>query len=127
MRRSCKSCGKNIEEKPDDCICEGATIEYCEKCQKEKEAEEEKRKALELKTLDEQIRARFVCCKCKSKNARVKRISTTGDGFSRLMNFQNNVFLVVSCCNCGYVELYDPVILENKSDRWAIFDLLFGN
>lgn len=76
--------------------------------------------------LDEAIAERFVCPKCQSKGAQVKRFAATGTGLSRLFDIEHNVFIAASCENCGHTEIYNPEILEGKDDLGTVLDLLFG-
>lgn len=76
--------------------------------------------------LEEQFATRFTCPKCKQTGARTKRISTTGSGFSKLFDFQHNQFLVVSCNNCGFTEIYNPDMLEGKRVLGTVLDVIFG-
>jgi predicted nucleic-acid-binding Zn-ribbon protein len=76
--------------------------------------------------LDEQLATRFVCTKCKGQGGSTKKISTSGSGLSRLMDIQHNKFITVSCNNCGYTEMYNPEVLEGKSQLGNILDVLFG-
>ncbi|QUF63851.1 zinc ribbon domain-containing protein [Bacillus atrophaeus] len=62
------------------------------------------------------------CLKCGSTEAGQKEIATTGTGFSKLFDVQNNRFLVVYCKNCGYSELYNKA----SSKAGNILDLSFG-
>ncbi|MCM3718050.1 zinc ribbon domain-containing protein [Fictibacillus phosphorivorans] len=51
----------------------------------------------------------------------------TGSGLSKLLDIQHNHFLFVSCMNCGYVEVYNPDVLEGKKGQLSsILDILFG-
>lgn len=79
-----------------------------------------------MKDLENQIGARFVCNKCKNSTARVRRIAATGVGFSRFVDWQHNDFLMVSCERCGYTEVYDPSVFEDKERVTNILDLVFG-
>ncbi|HEU4743467.1 MAG TPA: zinc ribbon domain-containing protein [Meiothermus sp.] len=76
--------------------------------------------------LDEALAERFVCPKCASKGAEVKRFAATGTGLSRLFDIEHNVFIAASCQNCGYTEIYNPEILEGKDNLGTVLDLLFG-
>ena len=76
--------------------------------------------------LEDQIGQRFVCAKCNSTGAVVKRIAAAGTGLSRLFDIQHNTFIAASCRNCGYTEIYNPEILEGKDKTGAIIDILFG-
>lgn len=77
--------------------------------------------------LDEQIAQRFSCPKCKHRGAKVKRISTTGTGFSKLFDIQHNKFIVVSCQYCGFTEFYNPEFIEGKSHLGSILDFILGS
>lgn len=48
----------------------------------------------------------FVCVKCGNTEYEVDQIRTTGGYLAKLFNVQNKKFVVVSCTNCGYSELY---------------------
>ena len=48
----------------------------------------------------------FECAKCNSHEYSTGEIRTTGSGFSRFMNIQNQKYATVSCTNCGYTDLY---------------------
>ncbi len=52
----------------------------------------------------------------------------TGTGLSKMFDIQHNHFLFVSCEGCGYVEVYDPSVLEGKSrgELGTVLDILFG-
>lgn len=78
--------------------------------------------------LEETIRERFKCSKCGGSSCRVKEVAMTGTGISKILDIQHNHFLFVSCENCGYVEIYNPSILEGKSrgQLGTVLDILFG-
>ena len=46
------------------------------------------------------------CPKCDHTETEIDEISTTGTGLSKLLDIQNRKFMVISCVNCGYSELY---------------------
>ena len=77
-----------------------------------------------LETRDNQLARTFQCSNCRSHRGSVKRIATTGDGFSRLLDLQLEEFIVVSCTFCGLVQIYDPTIVDKVSVGWPILDLL---
>lgn len=77
-------------------------------------------------SLDDQLATRFVCSKCKSQGASVKRISAPGTGISKLFDIQHNQFVMTSCRNCGFTEVYNPEVLEGKHHLGSILDVLFG-
>jgi len=75
--------------------------------------------------LEEQLATRFKCTKCGHFGAKVKRIATTGSGLSKLFDIQHNHYLAVSCNNCGFTEIYNPEMLEDKRTLGTILDILF--
>lgn len=77
--------------------------------------------------IEEEFKERFICAKCKTKAAISKNIATTGDGISRLLDLQINEFMVVTCKNCGYSEIYDLEVLEAKENLTTFLDLIFGS
>lgn len=77
--------------------------------------------------VDEQLRSRFVCSKCKSADAIVKRFAATGTGLSKMFDIQHNQFIAVSCSNCGFTEIYNPEVLEGKDRLGDFLDILFGS
>lgn len=76
--------------------------------------------------LEDELGSRFVCAKCKSHGAKVKRISAAGTGISKIFDIEHNQFVTASCTNCGFTEIYNPEILEGKRHLGSIFDVLFG-
>lgn len=62
------------------------------------------------------------CIKCGCKDAGTKEIATTGTGFSKLLDIQNNKFIVVYCKNCGYSEFYN----KEMSTASNLLDFFFG-
>jgi predicted nucleic-acid-binding Zn-ribbon protein len=76
--------------------------------------------------LDQEIKQHFRCAKCGNTRATVKRFAATGTGLSKLFDIQHNVFIAVSCGQCGFTELYNPEVLEGKKNLGNILDLIFG-
>ena len=76
--------------------------------------------------LEEQLAQRFVCSKCQTHGAKVKRISAAGTGLSKIFDIEHNQFVTVSCKNCGYTEIYNPEVLEGKRTLGSILDVLWG-
>ncbi|MET3195592.1 putative nucleic-acid-binding Zn-ribbon protein [Bacillus sp. OAE603] len=74
------------------------------------------------------IKDKFVCSKCQQTNAKIKEVSMSGAGLSKLFDIDYNHYLFVSCLNCGFVEVYNPSILEGKTrgELSTILDILFG-
>ncbi|APW97446.1 nucleic acid-binding protein [Halobiforma lacisalsi AJ5] len=60
------------------------------------------------------------CPKCGHEETEMDEISTTGSGLSRIFDIQNRRFVVVSCTNCGYSELY------RSQSSGEIVDLFLG-
>ncbi len=77
--------------------------------------------------IEEEFKEKFKCVKCKTNEANVKSIATTGDGISRLMDLQLNEFIVVTCRNCGYSEIYDLEVLDEKDNLTVSLDFIFGS
>ena len=48
----------------------------------------------------------FSCAKCGCTNCETGEIRTTGSGFSRFLNLQNQKFGYLTCSNCAYTEFY---------------------
>jgi hypothetical protein len=66
-------------------------------------------------------RRRYSCVKCENTKFETGEIRTTGSGFSRFMNLQNQKFSTVSCTNCGYTEVYR---MDASGKIGNIFDIL---
>jgi hypothetical protein len=76
--------------------------------------------------LEDRLASKFVCTKCGSTGAEVRRFAATGTGITRFLDIQHNQFVAVSCKNCGYTEIYNPEILEGKDNLGDIIDMIFG-
>ena len=48
----------------------------------------------------------YSCPKCDNKQYEVDEIRTTGGAFAKIFDVQNKKFMVISCTQCGYSELY---------------------
>ena len=46
------------------------------------------------------------CPKCGDTETETDEIATSGTGLTKMFDVQNRSFVVVSCTNCGYSELY---------------------
>jgi predicted nucleic-acid-binding Zn-ribbon protein len=46
------------------------------------------------------------CPKCGGTETETDEIATSGAGLTKLFDVQNRKFVVVSCADCGYSELY---------------------
>jgi predicted nucleic-acid-binding Zn-ribbon protein len=80
----------------------------------------------ETMSLDTELETRFVCAKCQTHGAKVKRFSAAGTGLSKILDVEHNQFVAASCTNCGYTEIYNPEVLEGKRHLGSLLDLLFG-
>ncbi|MFW6317762.1 MAG: zinc ribbon domain-containing protein [Halorubrum sp.] len=56
------------------------------------------------------------CPKCGSEETETDEIATSGTGLTKLFDVQNRKFVVVSCANCGYSELYKGQSTGNAID-----------
>jgi predicted nucleic-acid-binding Zn-ribbon protein len=56
------------------------------------------------------------CPKCGGTEAETDEIATSGTGLTKMFDVQNRSFLVVSCANCGYSELYKGQSSGNAID-----------
>lgn len=65
----------------------------------------------------------YKCVKCATTEAETGEIRTTGSGFSRIMNLQNQKFGYLACTNCGHTEFYK---LDGRGKGMTILDIL-GN
>lgn len=54
---------------------------------------------------------------------RSDQFQATGGNFAKIFDVQNKKFVTISCCQCGYTELYKA----KGSDGWDILDFLIGN
>lgn len=71
---------------------------------------------------------RFKCAKCGETHCHTKEVAMSGTGLSKIFDIDYNHYLFVSCENCGFVEVYNPNILEGKTrgQLGTIMDVLFG-
>lgn len=78
--------------------------------------------------VEDLIQSKFKCVKCGHSECLIKEVAMTGTGLSKMFDIQHNHFLFVSCEGCGYVEVYNPDVLEGKSrgQLGTIMDILFG-
>jgi predicted nucleic-acid-binding Zn-ribbon protein len=56
------------------------------------------------------------CPKCGATETETDEIATSGTGFSKVFDVQNRQFVVVSCADCGYSELYKGQSSGNAID-----------
>ncbi|HEU5139810.1 MAG TPA: zinc ribbon domain-containing protein [Bacillales bacterium] len=75
----------------------------------------------------EEIQSRFKCDKCGHTSCVAKDVAMSGTGLSKMFDIQHNHYLFVSCEGCGYVEVYNPDILEGKQGKLgSVLDIFFG-
>ncbi|MBI1247219.1 hypothetical protein GC197_05165 [bacterium] len=67
----------------------------------------------------------YRCANCKSYGAKVIRIATTGNGITRVMDWQIHEFIVASCLYCGLIQHFDPTIVDSSSKGRKTLDFLF--
>lgn len=79
-----------------------------------------------MASVDQQLAERFRCSKCGAQQGATQRFSASGTGLSKLFDIQYKQFIVASCQNCGYAELYNPAVLEGKRNLSTVLDVLFG-
>ena len=65
----------------------------------------------------------FVCVKCGCRHYESDQFQATGGNFAKLFDIQNKKFVTVSCCDCGYTELYK----QPEDKGMNVLDFLFGN
>jgi predicted nucleic-acid-binding Zn-ribbon protein len=56
------------------------------------------------------------CPKCGGEETETDEIATSGTGLTKLFDVQNRQFVVVSCADCGYSELYKGQSTGNAID-----------
>ncbi|MFW5916816.1 MAG: zinc ribbon domain-containing protein [Halorubrum sp.] len=56
------------------------------------------------------------CPKCGGTETETDEIATSGTGLTKMFDVQNRRFVVVSCVNCGYSELYKGQSTGNAID-----------
>lgn len=72
---------------------------------------------------DAKLARTYRCTNCRSYGADVRRIATTGAGYTRLMNWQLHEFIVVSCHYCGLIQQFDPRVVDKEHAGWKWLDL----
>ena len=63
---------------------------------------------------------KFICPKCGWGRYESDQFQATGGNFAKIFDIQNKKFITVSCCNCGYTELYKA----KTEGGWNILDFL---
>ncbi|MDV7348485.1 zinc ribbon domain-containing protein [Halorubrum distributum] len=56
------------------------------------------------------------CPKCGGTETETDEIATSGTGLTKMFDVQNRRFVVVSCAECGYSELYKGQSSGNAID-----------
>jgi predicted nucleic-acid-binding Zn-ribbon protein len=80
-----------------------------------------------MSIVDEQLAEAFVCPKCNHRGAKVERLAMSGTGFSRLLEIQAHRYIFAACPNCGYTEVFDLAVLEDRDDLGTLLEVLFSN
>ena len=65
---------------------------------------------------------KYVCVKCGCDRYESDQFQATGGNFAKIFDIQNKKFITISCCKCGYTELYKA----KTEDGWNILDFLMG-
>ena len=115
----CPACKKKLHEISD---------EDFEELQDPLMLEEDEEEEFEECSVVEMIEDRFKCAKCQGTACSAKEVAMTGTGLSKLFDIEHHHFLFVSCLACGFVEIYDPDVLEgHKTGQLStVMDILFG-
>lgn len=61
---------------------------------------------------------KYICTKCGCDRYETDQFQATGGNFAKIFDIQNKKFITVTCCQCGYTELYKG----QTSDGWNILD-----
>lgn len=67
----------------------------------------------------------YRCTNCRSYGANVRRIATTGAGFTRILNWQCHEFIVASCHYCGLIQQFNPRVVDKTNMGWKSLDFIF--
>ena len=67
-------------------------------------------------------RQQYVCPKCGNMEYEADQFQATGGNFAKLFDVQNKKFITISCCQCGYTELYK----EMSDGAMDVLDFLIG-
>ena len=70
-----------------------------------------------------QTQRQYTCVKCGCHQYETYQFQATGGNFARLFDVQNKKFITVSCCQCGYTELYKA----RTSNGMNVLDFLFSD
>lgn len=61
----------------------------------------------------------YSCVKCGGSRFDVKEMRATGGMLSQIFDVQNRRYTTVTCCQCGYTELF----AKESNDLLNIFDI----
>ena len=64
----------------------------------------------------------YICPKCGCQQYESDRLQATGGNFAKMFDIQNKKFVTISCCNCGYTELYR----QTGGEGWDLLGFLSG-
>lgn len=64
----------------------------------------------------------YVCQKCGHDKYENDQFQATGGNFAKIFDIQNKKFVTISCCRCGYTELYKA----KSSAGWNVLDFLMN-
>ena len=78
-----------------------------------------------MSNLDQMLAEKFVCSHCDQSGAHVERLAMSGTGLSRLLEIQAYRYAFVSCRNCGFTEVFNLKMLENKDNLGNFLEVLF--
>ncbi len=118
---SCVNCQEPIDDQFDACWQCGCTREG--KLNLNFAPEKPVNTDGEQESLKQHFAESFVCRRCKHREARIERISTTGPGLAQMLKKD---FLAISCENCGLTEFYNLSVLEGRTDLQNFLRELFG-
>ena len=76
----------------------------------------------------------YICPKCGCQQYESDRLNISdfflphikkdaGGNFAKMFDIQNKKFVTISCCNCGYTELYRQI----GGEGWDLLDFLSGH
>ena len=65
----------------------------------------------------------YICPKCGCDRYEADQFQATGGNFAKLFDVQNKRFTTISCCACGYTELYK----QPEDEGMNVLDFLKGS
>jgi predicted nucleic-acid-binding Zn-ribbon protein len=78
-----------------------------------------------MASITDQLGQAFVCPRCHKKGGTAKKLAMSGTGISRMLEIQPYRYAFVSCTNCGYTEVFNLTILNQRDDLSSFLDVLF--